>query len=145
VNQAINTGKVIQGGIVAGIVINIVSIIDNALILGARYGEEQHLEHLLMQPRIPFMPIWIVLQFFVGIALVWMYAAVRPRLGPGPKTALAVGLVVGLVGGLPWNICAAAWSTFGKFLPFMWACETVVGYALGTLAGAWMYREQATA
>ena len=142
-SSSINTGKVILGGIAAGIVINVVCIIDNVVFLAARYAEEQHLGHFLTEPRIPFMPIWTVLMFLVGIALVWIYAAVRPRLGPGPGTALKVGLLVGLIAGVPWNTAGAAWSTYGKFFPFMWMCETVVGYTLGTLLGAWMYREPA--
>ena len=30
----------------------------------------------------------------LGVATVWLYAAIRPRFGPGPKTAICAGLVV---------------------------------------------------
>jgi hypothetical protein len=32
--------------------------------------------------------------FLVGIFAVWLYAAIRPRYGDGPKTALCAGAVV---------------------------------------------------
>ena len=78
-----------------------------------------------------------------GIGLVWLYAAVRPRLGPGPGTALKVGIVVGLFMGVPDNVANAAWGLSGGYLPTMWMIEHVVGCALGTLVGAWFYREAA--
>ena len=30
----------------------------------------------------------------LGVATVWLYAAIRPRFGPGPRTAIWAGLVV---------------------------------------------------
>lgn len=30
----------------------------------------------------------------LGVAMVWLYAAIRPRFGPGPKTAIWAGLIV---------------------------------------------------
>lgn len=30
----------------------------------------------------------------LAVAMVWLYAAIRPRFGPGPKTAICAGLVV---------------------------------------------------
>jgi hypothetical protein len=36
--------------------------------------------------------------FVVGILLVWLYAAMRPRFGPGMKTAMYAALVVWICG-----------------------------------------------
>jgi hypothetical protein len=36
----------------------------------------------------------VVTSFIVGILLVWIYAAIRPRFGPGMRTATKAGLVV---------------------------------------------------
>ena len=141
---SVNTGRVILGGLLAGLVLNVVSVLNNMVFLAQRMRQMADDRFILAQERLPpFVPLWIVLMFLVGIALVWLYAQARERMGPGPATAFQVGLVVGLVAGIPGNFSQAEWSMSGRFLPFMWAVETVVGCTLGCLAGAWLYRERA--
>src|SRR5882762_4489114 len=135
-------GRVILGGLLAGLVINVVCGVNYGLIIGKRIMEAQQHGHFLQQPRFPFQLAWMLLMFPVGIALVWLYAAVRPRLGPGPGTALKVGLVAGFLMGVPDNLANAAWGLSGRYLPTMWMIEHVVACMLGTLVGAWLYREQ---
>ena len=36
---------------------------------------------------------WILVDFVLGLVVVWTYVAIRPRFGPGPKTALLAALV----------------------------------------------------
>lgn len=137
----INTGRVIQGGLLAGLVINVISILNNALILSDKYTAARAAGKFLLTPRFPFYPAWMIAMFLLGLELVWLYAAVRPRFGPGPVTALTVGIVVGFLSALPDNLAQAAWGLSGRYLPFMWAAERVVSCAVGTLVGAWWYRE----
>ena len=40
------------------------------------------------------MAAWILYFVIAGLALAWLYALARARLGPGPKTGLLAGLVV---------------------------------------------------
>ncbi len=136
-----NTGRVIQGGLLAGLVINLIGILDMGVILSRKLMEARSAGHFIAEPRFPFAPAWILVMFLCGIALVWLYAAVRPRLGPGPCTALQVGILVGLLSGLPDNMATAAWGIPGRFLPLMWMIERVVSFSLGTLVGAWRYKE----
>ena len=37
---------------------------------------------------------FVIITFLVGIITVWLYAAIRPRFGPGPGTAVIAALVV---------------------------------------------------
>jgi len=137
-----NPGRVIQGGLLAGLVINLVCILDNVFILGPKFMAARQAGKFLLTPRFPFLPAWVIVMFLLGLELVWLYAAVRPRFGPGPKTALTVGIVVGLLSAVPDNLANAAWGLSGRYLPFMWALERVVACAVGTLVGAWWYREE---
>ena len=137
-----NIGRVIQGGLLAGIVINLISILDNVVILGPKIMAARQAGKLLLKPQFPFMPAWVVAMFLLGLELIWLYAAVRPRFGPGPKTALALGIVVGVLSAVLDNLANAAWGLSGRYLPFMWAVERVVACAIGTLVGAWWYREE---
>src|SRR5207249_10688613 len=71
----INLQKVIVGGLVAGVVLNVVDY----LLFG-----------VVLKKDLPVMStntiLWFVLMdFLYGIFLVWFYAAIRPRFGPGPR------------------------------------------------------------
>ena len=140
---SINMSRVVQGGLIAGVVINVLSMVNNSFIVGSTILSEQQAGHFLEQPRFAFLPAWLLVMFLVGIGLTWLYAAARPRFGPGPGTALAVGLIAGLLAGVPDNLANAAWSTGGGYLGVAWMVERVVTYAIGTLVGAWWYREGA--
>ena len=137
----VNTGRLIQGGLLAGLVINVVCFLGMALLWGKKLMAEQQAGHILTRPRFPFAPAWMVLMFVMGFALVWLYAAVRTRLGPGPKTAITVGIVAGILSGVPDNLANAAWGVSGRYLPTMWMIERIVAFALGSLIGAWRYKE----
>src|SRR2546422_7826803 len=67
----INLGSVVLGGLVAGVVLNIVDYLVFAVVLKLPVTSGQL--------------IWfVILDFVYGIGLVWVYAAVRPRFNPGP-------------------------------------------------------------
>lgn len=74
-----------------------------------------------------------------GILAVWLYAAVRPRLGPGPKTAACAGLLIRTFGGLLPNIWSGVMGLFpGAYL----VKDTIAGLVLlvlATVIGAWVY------
>ena len=53
----------------------------------------------------PAIGVFVVMCFGLGILTVWLYAAIRPRLGSGPGTAVCAGLVV-------WGL-AFLWGAIG--------------------------------
>ena len=136
-----NYARILLGGIVGGVAFNIVSFAINVGILGSRYAMLQEMGIFRKDPRVPFLPLWLLMLFLVSIGLVWFYAAVRPRLGPGPKTALTVGLLVGLLGALPRNFSGFAWAYTGGYLALFWTLDMVVGCMAATFVGAWLYKE----
>ena len=136
-----NYARILLGGIVGGVAFNIVSFVINVGILGQRYAMLQEMGIFRKDPRVPFLPLSLLMLFLVSIGLVWFYAAVRPRLGPGPKTALTVGLLVGLLGALPGNLSGFAWGYAGGYLALFWTINMVVGCMAATFVGAWLYKE----
>jgi hypothetical protein len=80
-----------------------------------------------------------------GVFSVWLYAAIRPRFGSGPKTAVIAGFAVGLIGiALP-SIGFASMGVLPASLSELFYVTAGLGlvYAtLGTLAGAWLYKEE---
>jgi len=139
----INVGRVLLGGLAAGLLMNI----SEAALHGGMLGQDAAaLFKSLNVPDTPnpvYLTLLIVMTFVIGIAAVWLYAAIRPRYGAGPKTALIAGLAVwvlahlwsgvylgaGFAGGIPSKM---AW------LPVAWG---LVEVPISTLVGAWLYKE----
>jgi hypothetical protein len=94
------------------------------------------------QMRYPFfMLVWVAQFLAFGVLLAALYAAVRGTWGPGPGTAIKVGLIGGLLAGFPVDFYLATWAPFSRTIPFGWLLELLVGAVLASLAAGWMYRE----
>lgn len=136
----INFGRVALGGLLAGVVLTIGEVVLNDLILASQM-EEMMRKFNLSPPGTSFMVVAIFLTLVLGMVIVFMYALIRPRVGPGPKAAIIAGLIAwfcvyvynGIVNGMlfstPANfmIIAIVWGLFQ--------------YALAAIAGAWLYKE----
>ena len=142
--MAINASKVVVGGLVAGVVANIVGYVGFGMMLGPRFEAEAVAVAPALAGRAmtgTAIATQVVSSFVVGILLVWLYAAIRPRFGPGPKTAVIAAMVVWLCGFLfhiDWLIAGLASTT-------TYGLATVAGLAQ-ILPAAWvggmMYKEE---
>jgi hypothetical protein len=129
----VNAKRIIPCGLLAGAVIVIGEIVRQAIFANAT-------------PAGSSMPlaVFILRGASLGIFCLVLYAAVRPRLGAGVKTAVTVGMLVFLVGILfpPFGL------TMQVFAPSQLLLETIIWNAiqipLATVAGAWLYRETAS-
>jgi hypothetical protein len=140
-----NRGRVILGGLLAGLIINLVEFVTNGVVLKDTWA--QVMQGLGKSGQLPASSIVLfnVGGFIVGIAAVWLYAAIRTRYGAGAGTAVRAGF--------------AAWA-LTSFLPALGnyavgliptrvlvitAVVSLVDIVVGTLAGAWLYKEEAGA
>ncbi len=140
-----NTKRVIIGGIAAGLAVFIVDALANGLILMERYKLLQQAGIYYQKPRLAFFPVWLLLMLGIGLGLAWLYAAVRPRLGPGPRTAALLGLVVGLMINTPGNVATFAWTHEGGFVSLVRLLTGLVGCVVGAMVAGALYKEEATA
>ena len=141
--MAINTKKVLFGGFVAGVVMNIIDWVVNVFILGARMKAESDafkpgLADQMMGGKA--VVTYIVMDFILGFALVWTYAAIRPRFGPGLKTATYAAVLFWILAGLFLSgymhmgmMSSGLWWTFAFF--------GLVNFLASAWAGAWVYSE----
>jgi hypothetical protein len=83
----------------------------------------------------------VLMSLIVGLVLVFFYAAARPRFGPGPKTAVIVGVAFFLGGMLVSLFGYGMMGLFPTRLLAMWGVIGFVELILVSLAGAWVYRE----
>ena len=137
-----NTKSIVIAGIGAGVVVWVVDSIANVVVLRERFAMLVKAGIFLEQPRLPFFLLWTLVMLGLGFGLAWLYASVRPRLGPGPKTAAAVGFVVGLMIYTPSNLAQASWSMVGRIVPIVWLVFGVIGTTAGALVAGGLYKEE---
>jgi hypothetical protein len=145
--EKINWGRVVLGGMLAGIILIVLATASTALFIG------QHTLRTAVQALRPSTsglaaPIFFVFVFlFLGTVLTWSYTAMRPRFGPGPKTAVIAGLSVWLtavgIGVLGFAVKSVALGE-PYSLPSgpMWPMLYLVMIVASTIVGAWVYNEQ---
>lgn len=139
----INLGRVLLGGLLAGLVINIGNFLINRVLLRDPMNAEFARLHVA-EPGSDFIAKAVVMTFILGIAVIYLYAAIRPRFGAGVKTAICAGLMAWFFVFLYTRVL------LGMVLGMRMALivkGTVLGllvYAIGAIAGAWLYKEEAT-
>jgi hypothetical protein len=138
--NGINVGGVTRGGFVAGLIINISETILNVPVLGARMTAVWQ-RFNLPDSGGAAIALFVVISFAVGWLMVWLYAAVRPRLGPGPKTALCVGLLVWTLWALFPTVGYVSMGFFPVGLAAIAVIWTLVELPLAAVVGAWLYKE----
>ena len=140
--RGINYAKVVLGGLVAGLVINIGESIFNGWLFAA------DMEATMARLNLPpvgggAIAAFLVMGFGLGIATVWLYAAIRARFGPGVNTALCAGTTVWFLAYVYPSIGFAVMGLFPtRFITIgiVWGLAEVL---LASVAGAWLYQETA--
>ena len=138
--SSINMGRVVVGGLVAGLLINVSEFVLNAVVL---VNDMNAAMAALNRPPIDnSMIVWFVLLAFgIGIMAVWVYAAVRPRFGPGVRTAICASLVVWGLAYLYPNVSTIILGLFPTRLMIVATVWGLVEVLVAGVAGAWIYTE----
>ena len=140
---AINKRRFWLGVLAGGVVWTVCSfLLGKVGAIEAQYVVATAAWQFLKVPRYPLFAVeWIVLLFLLTYILAWFYVSLRGSLGPGPWTALRVGLLVGFAMGFPSNFALAAWAPYSRVLPLFWMIELWGGAILATLVAGWVYRD----
>src|SRR5437762_13117800 len=90
----INWGRVIVGGLLAGVVLNAFDYVYYGVVM--KSDMPAAMQALGKQPQAidALVPWFIFLVVIYGIGLLWVYAAIRPRFGAGPTTGVIAGAAV---------------------------------------------------
>lgn len=138
----INVARWFIGGIVAGIVMNVIDFVTYGFLLSAdmtAWAHGLHIDPALMNSS-SSMATFVVSDLLLGLVLIWIYVTMRPRFGPGPKTAVIAALTffvtieLATFGLTSMGIFTTAF--FFKTALFALVCRVVSG-----LAGAAVYKE----
>jgi hypothetical protein len=142
---SINVGRVVAGGLVAGVVANAIDFVTNTYVLAsdmAAWAPTRNLDAAAMNSG-PVAASWILVDFIFGLVVVSTYAAMRPRFGAGPKTAMLAALAL-------WVAVTAVLFGFTQMGVFSMALfvkgsiTSLVNALAASVAGAAVYKEGVT-
>jgi len=139
----INLGRVILGGIVAGIVIDIFEGVVNGAVLADQWAAVMTglgKSGVISIKQIVAFNVW---GLAVGILMVGLYAAMRPRLGAGPKTAICAGLVLWASAYVLGGAAPVVLHVFPVGLTMIGLAVGLVETMIAGVAGAYFYKEDA--
>lgn len=136
----INLRRVVIGGLLAGLVIDASEYLLNEVVLG------EQMDAAMQRLNLPpvgggAIGVFVVLGFALGIAAIWLYAAIRPRFGAGVRTALCAGSAVWFFAYLYTSIGLGVLGFFPPGLVTLAVIWGLVELLVAAVAGAWLYQE----
>ena len=133
-----NRARVVIAGLAAGLVANILDFVVNGFLLAEEMAANSQRLGLADGPET--MYVWIAVDFVYGLLIAFTYAAIRPRFGPGPKTAVIAGTVLFAAV----TAVLAGFMSMGMFMQHVFIKSAALSYvttiAASLTAGA-LYRE----
>jgi hypothetical protein len=136
----INTGRLILAGVVTAVVLDVLEFLDNGVLLANDWANALKaigVGPLTVRGIIAFN-IWSVVVGFLALCL---YVAVRPRFGPGPRTALMTAAVVWAFGWPLSMVAPLASHMIPKSLAINAVLLGIPEIAISLLVGAAVYKE----
>lgn len=136
----INWSRVVLGGLLAGVVLNVVDWLLYGVLLAKDYaaamqalGKQGSMDNLI--------PWFVFLDFVTGIALLWVYAAIRPRFGASAKTGIIAGLAVWFFIAFLHALGEAPMQLFPQRLYVIGVVVALFQLPIATAVGAYVYKE----
>lgn len=140
----IDMQKVIIGGLIAGVVLNVVDFVMFGIVLKDDMAAAMAAinKPAMTNAQIPW---FVFLDFVAGVFLVWLYAAIRPRFGAGPGTALKAGVAGWFLGSLLVTLFMWPMALMPHNLMIITTVVALVQWPLAAVVGAKFYMEGAGA
>ena len=137
----VNWQRIILGGLLAGVIIDSCEGVTNGVVFASDWATVMKGLNSTANFSVKQLAALNVWGFLTGIGIVWLYAAIRPRFGKGPKTAVLAGAAMWFMNyGL-----GGAFPVVTHLYPLgLSAVVTLIGLVeavVAGLAGAWVYRE----
>src|SRR5262245_20470857 len=138
--KKINIGRVLLGGLLAGVVLNIGEFLLNGVVLADDMKNEfQRLN--LSKPGNDFIAKAVVATFILGIVITFLYAVIRTQFGPGVKTAIYAGSLAWFCAILYPSVIYNGLGLISSKHLWIGLAWDLVEYVIGAIAGAWPYKE----
>lgn len=138
----INGKRIVLGGIVATLIVNVGEGL-LGLLLKRDYETAIRALGIRMEPGLATL-LPIAWSFVVGILAIWLYAAIRPRYGSGPRTAVRAGLALWAFSTVTFSVAMASLRIFPARLMAIATAWSLVEIIVAVVVGASLYREKST-
>lgn len=139
----VNLRGVLMGGLTAGVVMNALDYVSNYVILGARWTAELTAINPALGAKMAdpmTIAAFVIVDFLTAFAIVWTYAAIRTRFGPGPATAIKAGVLLWFVGMLTASIFMLL-SLVSQQMYVAVAAASLVSTLAAAFVGGMIYKE----
>lgn len=137
----IDTKRWLLGGLAAGVLMWVLEGLASLLYMNdAKAALEAH--GLAMEMGAGAMATGLVVSLILGLTIVFFYAMARARLGPGPRTAVTVAVVLFVGGQLLWLLGYRTVGLYPDRLLLAWGAIGLVEMVLAALLGGYIYREK---
>lgn len=138
--SSINVGRWLAGGVAAAVVIFAVEGVASVFYLDRMMASLA--DHGLgMEMSGSAMARTVMVSLVSGLVLIFFYAAVRPRFGPGPRTAILVAVFLWLGGSFLSLVGYQMVGMYPNGMLVMWGIVGIVEMIIAALVGGWIYRE----
>jgi hypothetical protein len=136
----INVRRVILGGLVAGLVANAFDFVITSYLMATEFTSMLARLNVSETAMGSWITMFAAADFIWGVLLVFTYAAMRPRFGPGPKTAVVSGVTLWLA----FAIAVFILMAIGLHTPQSYLKSSglyLVSAVVSSLVGAALYKE----
>ncbi len=141
----IDRRKLLVAGSAAGVVLNIIDFLSNGVILSSRMQADANAFKAGLGDQMAAMgggqiAVYVFFDLVVGFLLAWTYAAIRPRFGPGPRTAAYVAFLFFVFG----MILTFGYKELGVMSAGLWWSYTGIWFVnllLASVVAGWVYSE----
>ena len=134
----VNWSRVLACGLLAGLVWTVLSSF--VTVLTGRAFSAALPDNRFAAPSASLVGFLLAVNLVEGIWSMWLYAAIRPRFGAGPRTAIIAGCAWWVIS----TLIDLTWGSFG-LVPMATLAGPILGslpaILLAALAGAWRYSE----
>lgn len=137
----INWGRVFLCGLLTGVLWGLLWALILAVVAGDFIAAVRAaVIHPFPPPGPSRVAFFALMNLVVGTWVMWLYAAIRARYGPGPKTAAVAGLAWWVIG----SVALAFWAMPGFVSPaglLALMAASMPAMVLAAVVGAWPYKE----
>ena len=137
----INIGRWLAGGGVAGLIMWVIEGAASTLYMADMQAALEAHNLAAMEMSAWTVIFTLAVSLLAGLVLIFLYAAARPRFGPGPKTAVIVAVVM-WIGAYLFSLLG--YQMLGLYPGSMlvtWGVIGIVEMIIAALVGGWIYRE----
>lgn len=145
--EKINWGRVVLGGFLAGAALLVLATVSATLFVGQPQLRATTQAFWPSATRSAETLFFVFVFFFLGMLMTALYAAIRPRFGPGPRTAALAGFALWL-SGVCLSLVGFALKSLAMGEPYplpsgpVMPCVYLIVIVTSTGIGACLYKEQ---